>query len=120
MIYTTYFAKIKKLPIDIVPISIAQFPPKDIKILEYKSLAPSPKLLSAYKTTGDWTAYVNTYDLTVLAKLDPHKTVTDLCELTHNHDFAMVCFEKDWTRCHRTLVAEWLKENGYDVTEFQA
>ena len=119
MIYTTYFAKVRKLPAGIVPISIARFPPKDVRVSEYKRLAPGTELLMAYKATGDWAAFVATYDSTVLAKLDPHKTVKELGELARGHDFALVCFEKDYARCHRTLVAEWLKTNGYDVKEFQ-
>lgn len=117
-LYTTYFSKIKKLPRDVVPVSIARFPPKGVKILEYKTLAPSTELLMSYKQTGDWAAYVNTYNQTVLAKLDPYETVENLKALTNSANIALVCFEKDFTHCHRTLVAEWMKAHGFDVQEY--
>lgn len=41
MIYTTYFAKLKSLPKDIIPISICGKAPTGYKGLEYKKLAPS-------------------------------------------------------------------------------
>lgn len=118
-IYTTYFSKLRKLPQNIVPVSIARFPPKGVRVFEYKALAPSTELLMSYKQTGDWAAYVNTYDNTVLAKLDPYKVVEDLKTLTNSADIALVCFEKDFTHCHRSLVAEWLKGYGFRVEEYK-
>ena len=95
MIYTTYFSKLRNLPYNIAPISISRFPPKGVNILEYKTLAPSPELLRSYKATGDWAAYVSTYDNSVLSKLNPHKVVDDLLSLAKTANIALVCFEKD-------------------------
>lgn len=118
MIYTTYFSKLKYLPSNITPISISRFPPKGVNILEYKTLAPSPELLRSYKATGDWAAYVSTYDNSVLSKLNPHQVVDDLLSLAKTADIALVCFEKDYLHCHRHLVAEWLYSYGYNITEY--
>lgn len=118
MIYTTYFSKLKYLPYNIAPISISRFPPKGVNILEYKTLAPSPELLRSYKATGDWAAYVSTYDNSILSKLNPHQVVNDLLNLAKTADIALVCFEKDYLHCHRHLVAEWLYSYGYDITEY--
>lgn len=118
MIYTTYFAKLRKLPTDIVPISISRFPPKNVHVHECKLLAPSPQLLRSYKATGDWNAYVTTYNNTVLSTLSPHGLIESLKIISNGQNFALVCFEKDYLHCHRSLVAEWLKSSGYEVKEF--
>lgn len=118
MIYTTYFAKLHKLPENIIPISISRFPPKHVHTHECKLLAPSPQLLQSYKATGDWDAYVAEYNNTVLSNISPHAMVESLKVISNNQDFALVCFEKDYLHCHRSLVAEWLKSSGYEVKEF--
>jgi len=45
MIYTSYFAKLKSLPEDIIPISICAKSPNWYKGLQYKRLAPTYDLL---------------------------------------------------------------------------
>ena len=49
MIYTTYFAKLKSLPKDIIPISICGKAPAGYKGLEYKKLAPKYDFFKKWK-----------------------------------------------------------------------
>ena len=49
MIYTSYFAKLNKLPNNIIPISICAKPPHFYKGLQYKKLAPTYDILMKCK-----------------------------------------------------------------------
>ncbi len=49
IIYTTYFANLKNLPANIIPVSISQVVPAGYKGLVYKQLAPPTSILNAYK-----------------------------------------------------------------------
>lgn len=51
MIYTTYFAKLKSLPENIIPISICGKPPVGYKGLQYKVLAPRYDFFMKWKET---------------------------------------------------------------------
>ena len=51
-ILTTYYADLKNLSPDVVPISIAGKKPEGVGILEYKRLAPSWSIFSEYKYNG--------------------------------------------------------------------
>ena len=70
MIYTSYFAKLNKLPSDIVPISIALKTPYWFKGLEYKKLAPSFDILKRWKESPNIAEYTRWFEREVLANLD--------------------------------------------------
>ena len=61
-IYTTYFAKLKKLPRNIVPVSICRYPPSVFKGIQYKKLAPTGEILSSFKNNEEKTAYIEQYN----------------------------------------------------------
>ena len=131
-IYTTYFAKVKKLPENVIPISIAAKTP-DVKMKEYKKLAPPWYILKTYKDNGNEEEYVKEYNRVVLNNLNPKKVVEDLACIAQNKsvvigddvinipcdlDVALVCYEKSGDFCHRHLVADWLNKNGFAVEEW--
>lgn len=118
LIYTTYFAKLKKLPKDIVPISICGKAPNNYNGLQYKKLAPKYDFFMKWKETHDDDYYIRYFDSQVLSALDPAQVVSDLIAMAAGHDIALVCYEKSTDFCHRHLVAKWLQENGYDVKEW--
>ena len=53
MIYTSYFAKLNKLPPNVVPISICGKAPAWYNGLQYKKLAPKYSFFSEWKKNGD-------------------------------------------------------------------
>ena len=112
MIYTTYFAKLKKLPENIIPIAICAKPPIGYNGPVYRTLAPKYDFFAKYKVTKDATEFTENYIGQVLNQLNPVKVVTELyyqLGLAPNTcDIALVCFEKSADFCHRHLVAEWL------------
>ena len=56
---------------------------------------------------------------TVLDCLMPISVVSDLKTLAGDKDIALVCYEKPGDFCHRHLVAQWLRDAGYSVEEWE-
>jgi uncharacterized protein YeaO (DUF488 family) len=118
MIYTTYFAKLKKLPENVVPIAICRYVPKGLNCYRYFELAPNPDTLLDYKHTGDIEKFTKDYKEQILARLDPCGLVDDLMKLIGNKNIALGCYEKSTDFCHRHLVADWLRNAGYACEEW--
>ncbi|MFW6377696.1 MAG: hypothetical protein ACOCZ5_03520 [bacterium] len=106
---TSYFAKYKGNN----GVSIALKSPYWFKGDEYKELAPTPQLLSEYKSgLVDENGYMMRYQWDVLDKLDPQKVYDDL------KDKVLLCWEGKGKFCHRRLVANWIEhELGIEVKE---
>lgn len=119
MLYTGYFAKIRKLPDTVVPVSICLKPPAGYNGLQYKTLAPSYDILMEWKRTGDNERYIERYNAEILNKLTADTVVRELTALVRDLDknICLVCYEKPTDFCHRHLVAKWLTENGYPCKE---
>ena len=123
MIYTTYFAKLKSLPKEIVPISICGKAPAGYKGLQDKRLAPKYDFFMEWKRTGDNDYYIKCFKEQVLDKLNADDVVFELSDTVHyiygtDMDIALVCYEKPTDFCHRHLVAKWLREHGYRCEEY--
>lgn len=126
MIYTSYFAKLKKLPNDVIPISICAKAPSWYNGLEYKKLAPSYDILMQYKSNPNEELYIKRFKEEILNKRISTQTVLDLLALVGNFkglnyspDICLLCYEKPTDFCHRHLVADWLNENGHEVKELE-
>ena len=123
MIYTTYFAKLKKLPENIIPIAICAKPPNGYRGAIYRVLAPKYDFFAKYKINGDIEEFTENYIGQVLNQLNPVKVVTELyyqLDLAPNTcDIALVCFEKSTDFCHRHLVAKWLRKADYECKEWE-
>lgn len=109
---TSYFAQLKRIPAELA-VSIARWKPKWFHGREYLALAPPPQLLDAWKN-GYVTEeqYTEVYRKEVLSRLSAADVVADLPEGAY-----LLCYEKPGDFCHRHLVAEWLRENGYECEE---
>lgn len=90
LIYTSYFAQVKNLPSDIVPISIAAKQVPGWRYPVYKALAPTYNILYDYKRDGDKDHYVAAYLRDVLRYLSPEKVVADLEKLSGGKDIAFI------------------------------
>ena len=116
-IYTSYFARVRKLPPNIVPVSICGKPPFPWAGLKYPKLAPRKGFWRKWhdEHLGE-DFYREHYFGEVLAPLDRETVRKELEELAGpGKDVALLCLEKPGDFCHRHLAAEWL---GSDVTEF--
>lgn len=124
MIYTSYFAKLKSLPNNIIPISICGKAPDWYKGLQYKKLAPKYDFFMEWKKTHDNDYYIKCFNEQVLDKLNVLTVMRDLIDLvnsTENHigkEIALICYEKPSDFCHRHLVADWLRKNGLQCEEW--
>lgn len=118
MIYTTYFANLRNLPSTITPIAICGKSPDYYTGLQYKKLAPKYSFFSIWKETHDNEFYIKEFNTQVLSRLNPKQIVEELQSLSATNDIALVCYERPSDFCHRHLVAEWLRDNGYDCQEF--
>lgn len=133
MIYTSYFAKLKSLPDNIVPISICGKAPDWYKGLQYKKLAPKYDFFMKWKKNHDNDYYIKCFNAQVLDKLNAEQVAKELHGLISNlilnpklfsdrslvPDIALICYEKPSDFCHRHLVAKWLTENGYPCEEYK-
>lgn len=126
MIFTTYFANLKKLPDTIIPISICGKAPNWYKGLQYKKLAPKYAFFMEWKQNHDNNYYIKHFNKEVLDILDADKVIDEIDSLILENginrvgkDVALICYEKPMDFCHRHLVADWFKNNGYSCEEFQ-
>ena len=116
MIYTSYFARIKDLPLNVIPVSIAAKAPDWFTGIQYKVLAPSYELLMKYKEDHDEAYYRKCYKEQVTDLLDPNIVAKDMVSL--GQDVALLCYEKPEDFCHRHLVGKWLDDHGISCEEY--
>lgn len=115
MIYTSYFAKLKQIVKNenLIPISIACWPPHWYIGKTYTKLAPTVEILEDYKRTGNLPMYIDRYKNEVLFHLDPFQVYRDLEQIAGEGNApVLLCFEKPDNFCHRQLVTEWLSDVG--------
>ena len=119
LLYYTYFAKIDKVPDDYINLIIIRFPPKWLDISKYpntyiiKALSPSQKLLLKYKKDNNWSEYV----IQFYEEMDYRKDMVNMLKrlrkvLYKGIDICLICYEKDYKRCHRSLIGEYFEEEG--------
>ena len=124
MIYTSYFAKLKALPDNVIPVSICGKAPEWYKGLQYKKVAPKYGFFMEWKQNHDNDYYIKCFKEQVLDTLDVSTVVADLKRIVgtvengEDKDIALICYEKPSDFCHRHLVAEWLKQNGVPCEEY--
>lgn len=124
MIYTSYFAKLKALPDNVIPISICGKAPEWYKGLQYKKVAPKYGFFMEWKQNHDNDYYIKCFKEQVLDTLDASTVVADLKRIAgtvengEGKDIALICYEKPFDFCHRHLVADWLKQNGVPCEEY--
>lgn len=128
MIYTSYFAKLKALPNNIIPISICAKVPSWYEGLQYKKLAPKYDFFMKWKENHDNDYYIKCFNEQVLNKLNVLTVIKDLIDLIPqdlisehglNKTICLVCYEKPSDFCHRHLVADWLNKNGFTCKEYE-
>ena len=136
MIYTSYFAKMNKLPGNVIPIAISLTVPKDVTCLHYKALAPSGYLLKRYKTDENVEAYIKSYTSSVLDKLTVQSVLNaiyqilpanvlmrydldpDTWYMSTDISVCLMCWERPDKFCHRQLVRDWLNANNIPCMEY--
>lgn len=134
MIYTSYFAKLKSLPDNIIPISICGKAPDWYKGLQYKKLAPKYDFFMKWKENHDNDYYIKCFNGQVLEPLFVTKVLNEIHLMmpvemrekmqapvwrSPDYHVALLCYEKPSDFCHRHLVADWFNKNGFECKEWQ-
>ena len=119
MIYTSYFANLKQLPDNIIPIAIYGRRPNWYKGLHYSKLAPKYDFFMKWKENHDNDYYIKCFNEQVLSELNPHQVLDELYNLSKDKDIALICYEKPDDFCHRHLVADWFNANGIECNEWE-
>ena len=78
MIYTTYFAELRAIPSNVVPISICGLAPDWYKGIQYKKLAPKYGFFMKWKETRNNEYYIEHFKSEVLDHLSATEIVNDL------------------------------------------
>lgn len=112
MIYTTYYSKLGTLPDHVQPYAISNGLPDGIQIPRLYEFAPLWTSVVEYKNTGDFERFRKNY----LGKLE-RVSIEGLLKLCEDSDIALVCYEKDATRCHRSILAEYIRTNSTMMVE---
>lgn len=124
MIYTSYFAKLRKLSPHIIPISICAKAPDWYKGFQYKKLAPKYDFFLEWKKTHNDDYCIKCFKEQVTDKLNATDVILDFSKIFYGFnvredDICLICYEKPTDFCHRHLVAKWLNENGYPCKEWE-
>ena len=124
MIYTSYFANLKRLPSSVIPISICGKAPDWYNGLQYKKLAPKYGFFMEWKQNHDNDFYIKCFYEQVLNHLDVIKVYDELYALAgmrglKQYDICLICYEKPSNFCHRHLVSDWLNKNGIACEEWK-
>lgn len=122
MIFTSYFAQLKNLPVNTIPVAICGKSPDWYTGFEYKKLAPKWSFFKEWKINHDNDYYIEHYQKEVLDKLNPDEVVTDLLRFLEisnqlQSHIVLLCYEKPNDFCHRHLVAHWLNDHGFKCEE---
>lgn len=120
MVYTSYFARLNKLPANIFPIAISNTVPKGYTGARYLKLAPTGGMLWEFKSTNDVGRFTIRYEEDILSNLAIEDILAELSTLSGpNKDICLVCYEKSGSFCHRQLVREWLNQHDISCEEWE-
>jgi hypothetical protein len=134
MIYTSYFAKMRKFPENFIPVAICGGIPEWYKGAWYRKPAPKYDFFQKWKQTHDNEYYIKHYNSEVLDQLNINNVLVDLqllvpedkrakmtepVWLSPDVHLVLLCYEKSGDFCHRHLFSDWLNKAGYQVEEWK-
>jgi len=124
-LYTSYFAKLRKLDTAIIPVAICAKVPDWYTGLQYKKLAPKYSFFSKWKIDHDNEYYIQHFYEEVLNKLDAKTVLKELYDLAQRQnknfkDIMLICYEKPEDFCHRHIVSEWFQKSGIVCSEYMS
>lgn len=121
MFKTSYFGNTRKLLEasynSYTILSIARYKPRWFKGPEYLRLAPSEKLLKGYKDSSISIEQYRVLYRSYLDSLDIETIKKELSYVNEKLNIVFCCYEGKDVFCHRMIVAEWLRDNGYECEE---
>lgn len=120
-LYTTYLSNMKKIPSGTLTAVIMRMPPMSIQkmenVIHVPELSPTVDVLKAYKANGDWDTFVDKFNDQMYNNKETAEYLNFLMEGLDYNDVVIVCCEKDSNQCHRSLIAKYLNDLGYESEE---
>ena len=110
-IYTSYFANYKNIPKEYNCVSIANSKPESLFIPEWKQVAPAWNLVQQLKSK---TIAFNDFAYYYGQQLDTKPAIyyiSALQKFSLGRPVVLMCWEKEFSACHRRLLAYWLQMN---------
>ena len=129
MIYTTYLSNLKNLPNNekTKKYLITRWKPRNtIDVKKYNlewapQLAPTELTLAKYKDGSiDWKEYRQRYIDESFSNplfIDGLKEIVEYND--EGYDIFLICYEKDDSTCHRSILKEILQINNYKCEEYR-
>ena len=129
MIYTTYLSNLKNLPNDDMTKKylITRWKPRNtIDVKKYNlewapQLAPTELTLAKYKDGSiDWKEYRQRYIDESFSNplfIDGLKEIVEYND--KGYDIFLICYEKNDSTCHRSILKEILQINNYKCEEYR-
>jgi len=115
MLYTSYFANVKNLPKDWKCFYISNSNVYDLAE-PLTCVVPSWQLVHSYKDgLVDSLEYTRIY--TNMLESNKEKILEKIKALPNNS--ILLCYEKLPKFCHRHVLAEWLRNNGIEIKEYE-
>lgn len=112
-IYTSYFSNYKSIPAEYQCVSIANSKPQGLFIPECGLFKPKRSLVKKFKEQQiSYTEFAQCY-IAQLNAIPAVEYYDKLRELSQLNPVVLMCWEKDYETCHRTLAAYWLANNGF-------
>lgn len=123
-LYTTYISKLKSanIPEDAVKILIMRMPPLSVKqidgLIHVPELSPKSDILLNYKRNNDWEKFTNDFNEQIDTDPELKKYLDYIVEALDYNDIYLVCCEKNKDNCHRTILANKIKQiTGCNIVE---
>lgn len=118
MIYTSYFAKAKKLDDNYIIVGITRFPPSKFKN-NISFIAPSENLLYQYKINKiNEKEYEKIYLKELYCNIDLLATYLKKIQQNNKH-IVLCCYESSEKFCHRHILARELNKRGFNIKELE-
>lgn len=110
MIYTTYLSKLKDIPESAIKICISRHADEELlkryNCMHALSLAPSTWLLNSYKRHGNFEKFRKEFKREKsIVTFKEREEIAKILRLCRQNDVYLICYEKDYTKCHRSIVA---------------
>lgn len=93
------------------------YAPKNIYDVWFPNLSPSEFLLKEFSPLEDdnsWKAFKRRF-LAEMKRPDAKRDLDLLAAFSHQTNFAVGCYCKDESRCHRSILKELLEQRGADI-----
>ena len=124
-LFTTYLSKLKNLELsnDCIKVVIMRIPPKSLTkktkdLIFCFDLAPKREILYQYKNDKDWDNFVLNYNKQMNNDNNTIHFIQVLINTLKKTDVCIICCEKDYSHCHRWLLANKIRDmTGCEIKE---